>query len=43
VVVRAIRFYSAVFGAPIKKEQHEGMAFATLPHADEHGVSGCLL
>jgi predicted enzyme related to lactoylglutathione lyase/uncharacterized protein YndB with AHSA1/START domain len=39
---RAIRFYSAVLGAPIKKEQHEGMSFATLPHTDEHGVSGCL-
>jgi hypothetical protein len=39
---RAIRFYSAVLGAPIKKEQHEGMSFATLPHADEHGVGGCL-
>jgi len=39
---RAIQFYSAVLGAPIKKEQHEGMAFATLPHAGEHGVSGCL-
>jgi predicted enzyme related to lactoylglutathione lyase/uncharacterized protein YndB with AHSA1/START domain len=39
---RAIRFYSAVLGAPIKKEQHEGMSFAVLPHADEHGVSGCL-
>jgi uncharacterized protein len=39
---RAIRFYSAVLGAPIKKEQHEGMSFATLPHAGEHGVSGCL-
>ncbi len=39
---RAIRFYSAVLGAPVKKEQHEGMSFAVLPHADEHGVSGCL-
>lgn len=39
---RAIRFYSAVLGAPIKKEQHEGMSFAVLPHAEEHGVSGCL-
>jgi predicted enzyme related to lactoylglutathione lyase len=40
---RAIRFYSAVLGAPIKKEQHEGMTFAVLPHAEEHGVSGCLI
>jgi predicted enzyme related to lactoylglutathione lyase len=39
---RAIRFYSAVLGAPVKKEQHEGMSFAVLPHAEEHGVSGCL-
>jgi predicted enzyme related to lactoylglutathione lyase/uncharacterized protein YndB with AHSA1/START domain len=39
---RAIRFYSAVLGAPVKKEQCEGMTFAVLPHADEHGVSGCL-
>ena len=39
---RAIRFYSAVLGAPVKKEQHEGMTFAVLPHAEEHGVSGCL-
>ena len=39
---RAIRFYSAVLGEPVKKEQHEGMTFATLPHAGEHGVSGCL-
>src|SRR5208282_1422405 len=39
---RAIRFYSAVLGAPIKKEQHEGMSFAVLPHAEEHGVGGCL-
>ena len=39
---RSIRFYSAVLGAPITKQQHEGMSFATLPHAEEHGVSGCL-
>ena len=39
---RAIRFYSAVLGSPIKKEQHQGMSFAVLPHGDEHGVSGCL-
>jgi uncharacterized protein len=39
---RAIRFYSAVLGAAVKKQQHEGMTFAMLPHADEHGVSGCL-
>ena len=39
---RAIRFYSAVLGAPVKKEQCEGMSFGLLPHAEEHGVSGCL-
>ena len=39
---RAIRFYSAVLGAPVSKEQHEGMTFAMLPHAEQHGVSGCL-
>ena len=38
---RAIRFYSAVLGAPIKKEQHGGMTFAVLPHLED-GVSGCL-
>ncbi|MCX6924933.1 MAG: SRPBCC domain-containing protein [Verrucomicrobia bacterium] len=41
VLDRAIRFYSAVLGASIKKEQFGDMTFATLPH--EHGgVSGCL-
>jgi uncharacterized protein len=39
---RAIRFYSAVLGAPIHKEQHEGMSFAVLPHNDPHAVSACL-
>ena len=38
---RAIRFYSAVLGAEIKKDQHQGMTFATLPHTGS-GVSGCL-
>ena len=38
---RAIRFYSAVLGTPIQKEQFGEMTFATLPHQD-HGVSGCL-
>jgi len=38
---RAIRFYSAVLGAPVKKEQMPGMTFAVLPHQD-HEVSGCL-
>jgi uncharacterized protein len=38
---RAIRFYSAVLGAPIQKESCEGNIFAVLPHADS-GVSACL-
>src|SRR5437667_11466294 len=29
---RAIRFYSAVLGAKIKKEEMPGMTFAVLPH-----------
>jgi uncharacterized protein len=39
---RAIGFYSAVLGAPIKKEDCDGMSFAVLPRGEEHGVSGCL-
>lgn len=39
---RAIRFYSAVLGTSIKKDQHEGMSFAVLPHGDT-GVSACLV
>ena len=38
---RAIRFYSAVLGAAVKKEQCEGMTFGLLPHTND-GVSGCL-
>jgi uncharacterized protein len=38
---RAIRFYSAVLGAQVKKEQMPGMSFAVLPHQN-HEVSGCL-
>ena len=38
---RAVRFYSAVLGEPVKKEVHSGMTFAVLPHK-EHAVSGCL-
>jgi len=39
---RSIRFYSAVLGAPVHKEQHSGMAFAVLPH-EQGGVSGSLI
>jgi predicted enzyme related to lactoylglutathione lyase len=38
---RAMRFYSAVLGSPIQKQQFSGMSFAVLPH-EEAGVSGCL-
>jgi hypothetical protein len=38
---RAIRFYSAVLGAPIKKEQFPEMAIGIFPH-DEGEVGGCL-
>jgi uncharacterized protein len=39
---RAIRFYSAVLGAPVQKQEFSGMSFALLPHA-ETSVSGCLV
>ena len=40
---RAIRFYSAVLGTELKKEQAgPGVSMATLPHADGF-VGGCLL
>jgi uncharacterized protein len=39
---RAIKFYSAVLGAPLKREEFSGMAFALLPYA-EAAVSGCLV
>jgi uncharacterized protein len=38
---RAIRFYAAVLGAPVEKQQFPGMTFATLPHQNGD-VSGCL-
>ena len=38
---RAIRFYSAVLGTPIKKADVPGMSIGMLPNADS-GVSGCL-
>src|SRR4029079_12977240 len=38
---RAIRFYSAVLGAPVKKEEFPGMSIGVLPHAGSD-VSGCL-
>jgi predicted enzyme related to lactoylglutathione lyase len=39
---RAIRFYSALLGAEVKKQEFQGMAFALLPHFED-GVSGCLV
>jgi hypothetical protein len=38
---RAMKFYSAVLGAPINKQSMPGMEFGLLPHA-ETNVSGCL-
>jgi len=38
---RAIRFYSAVLGAPVKKEEPPGMTIGILPHQDGE-VGGCL-
>jgi predicted enzyme related to lactoylglutathione lyase len=39
---RAISFYSAVLGSPVKKESAFGMEFGLLPHF-ESNVSGCLV
>ena len=38
---RAIRFYSAVLGQEVQKQEFPGMAIGVLPHAGEE-VSGCL-
>jgi uncharacterized protein len=38
---RAIRFYSAVLGAPVNKQEYPGMSIALLPGKDQE-VSGCL-
>jgi uncharacterized protein len=41
---RAVRFYSAVLGAAVQKQEYPGMTIALLPGADsaEPCVSGCL-
>ena len=39
---RAVRFYSAVLGAPVSKHEEHGMTFALLPHK-ENEVGGCLV
>ncbi len=38
---RAIRFYSAVLGAPVQKQDFPGMSFALLPGSDP-AVTGCI-
>ncbi len=38
---RAIRFYSAVLGAPVTKQEYPGMALGLLPGSDPD-VTGCL-
>jgi predicted enzyme related to lactoylglutathione lyase len=39
---RAIKFYSAVLGTPVRKEAMPGCTFGLLPHAEDN-VSGCLV
>jgi uncharacterized protein len=39
---RAIKFYSAVLGADVKKQEFPGMMIGILPHNDGE-VGGCLL
>jgi predicted enzyme related to lactoylglutathione lyase len=40
---RAIRFYSAVLGSPVQKQEYPGMSIGLLPSFDEDkAVSGCL-
>ncbi len=38
---RAVKFYSAVLGAEVQKQEYPGMTIALLPGADSD-VSGCL-
>jgi hypothetical protein len=38
---RAIGFYSALLGEPVRKESASGFVFGLFPHADTH-VAGCL-
>lgn len=38
---RAIKFYSAILGAPVTKQEYPGMSIGLLPCVDQ-GVSGCL-
>jgi predicted enzyme related to lactoylglutathione lyase len=41
VLERAIRFYSAVLGKAVKKQDYPGMSIGLLPHV-EGETSGCL-
>jgi predicted enzyme related to lactoylglutathione lyase len=41
-VERAIKFYSAVLGAPVKREQFPGIMMGVLPHNDGE-VGACLV
>jgi uncharacterized protein len=38
---RALRFYSAVLGAPLAKQEHPGMTIGLLP-GEPGDISGCL-
>jgi predicted enzyme related to lactoylglutathione lyase len=38
---RAVRFYSAVLGSPVRKEDYPGMSLGLLPGTDSD-VTGCL-
>jgi predicted enzyme related to lactoylglutathione lyase len=38
---RAIRFYSAVLGKPVEKQDYPGMSIGLLPQSED-GASGCL-
>jgi predicted enzyme related to lactoylglutathione lyase len=38
---RAIRFYSAVIGAQVEKQEYPGMAIGSFPHKDGE-AAGCL-
>ena len=39
---RAIKFYSAVLGAPVTKQEFPGMTIGMFPHESEKDISGCL-
>jgi len=40
---RAVRFYSAVLGAEVQKQEHSGITVAVLPCGDGNDVGGCLI